>query len=69
MAAEANHRIANNLSMIVAMARLRASVVSKYPRMMRGSEVCLILEEFAGCLDTLAERHAQVVSQLFFAVP
>jgi len=55
--------------MIVAMARLRASVVSKYPRMMRGSEVCLILEEFAGCLDTLAERHAQVVSQLFFAVP
>jgi two-component sensor histidine kinase len=58
MAAEANHRIANNLSMMVAMARLRASVVSKNPCMMRGSEVRLILEEFARRLDTLAERHA-----------
>jgi hypothetical protein len=44
--------------MMVAMARLRASVVSKNPCMMRGSEVRLILEEFARRLDTLAERHA-----------
>ncbi|SRR6266566_2366160 len=57
VAAEANHRIAHNLSMIVAMARLRASVVSKNPRMMRGSEVRSILEEFAGRLDTLARLN------------
>jgi two-component sensor histidine kinase len=53
MAAEPSHRIANNLSMIAAVARLRAASVSKNP-MMKGHEVRLILEEFAGRLDAVA---------------
>jgi two-component sensor histidine kinase len=55
--AEANHRIANNLSMIASLIRMRGSSVGKDARRMRGDEVRLILEEFGGRLDTVARLH------------
>ena len=39
MTAEANHRIANNLSQIAGLARLHASSIRKKPRVMNGDEV------------------------------
>jgi two-component sensor histidine kinase len=57
VAAEANRRIAKNLSLIAGLARLRASSIPKNPRMMQGDEVRLILEKFGGRLDKVARLH------------
>jgi two-component sensor histidine kinase len=56
-AAEANHRIANNLSIISGLVRMRASAVCKDPRMRGGDEVRLILEEIGSRLNAVAELH------------
>jgi two-component sensor histidine kinase len=62
-AAEANHRIANNLSMIASLIRMRGSSVGKDARRMRGDEVRLILEELGGRLDTVAGLHRLLASR------
>jgi two-component sensor histidine kinase len=56
-AAEANHRLANNLSVITALVRMHGSRICRNPRMMSGDEVRLILEELGGRLDTVARLH------------
>jgi two-component sensor histidine kinase len=56
-AAEANHRIANNLSVIAALVRMHGATICKNPRMMSGEEVRLILQELGGRLDTVARLH------------
>ncbi len=61
-AAEANHRIANNLSMIASLIRMRGASVCKDTRRMSGDQVRLILEEFGGRLDTVALLHRLLAS-------
>lgn len=61
-AAEANHRIANNLAMIASLMRMRGSSVRKDARRMSGDEVRRILEEFGGRLDTVARLHRLLAS-------
>jgi two-component sensor histidine kinase len=57
VAAEANHRIANNLSIISGLVRMHGSTICKQPRMMSGPEVGLILEEVSARLDGVARLH------------
>jgi two-component sensor histidine kinase len=61
-AAEANHRISNNLAMIASLLRMRGSSVRKETRGMSGDEVRRILEEFGGRLDTVARLHRLLAS-------
>jgi two-component sensor histidine kinase len=56
-AAEANHRIANNLSLIAGLARTHGSRLCRNPRMMSGVEVRLILDELGRRLETVARLH------------
>ena len=62
VAAEANDRIGNNLSLIAGLARQSASSIRKESRMMNGDEVGIILEEFGGRLDTVARLHRLLAS-------
>jgi two-component sensor histidine kinase len=55
--AEANHRIANNLSIISGWVRIHGAAICKEPRMMSGDDVRLILEEVGGRLDAVARLH------------
>jgi two-component sensor histidine kinase len=57
LAAEANHRIGNNLSLIAALVRMQGSRICKNPRVMSADEVGLILEELGGRLDTVGRLH------------
>src|SRR5271157_3027085 len=57
VAAEANHRIGSNLSLIAGLAQQYASGIREESRMMNGNEVGTILEEFGGRLDTVARLH------------
>ena len=57
MVAEANHRIANNLSIISGLVRIHGAAICKEPRMMSGDDVRLILEEVGGRLDAVARLH------------
>jgi two-component sensor histidine kinase len=60
-AGEANHRIANNLSILASLIRMRASSIGSVCRM-SGDEVRLILEEFGGRLDMVARLHRLLAS-------
>jgi two-component sensor histidine kinase len=62
VAAEANHRIGNNLSLIAGLARQYASSIRKESRMMKSDEVGIILEEFGGRLDAVARLHRLLAS-------
>ena len=55
--AEANHRIANNLSIISGLVRIHGAAICKEPRMMSGDDVRLILEEVGSRLDAVARLH------------
>ena len=61
-AAEANHRIANNLSLIASLVRIHGSSICKNPSRMSGGEVRLILEEFGGRIETVARLHRLLAS-------
>jgi two-component sensor histidine kinase len=54
---EANHRIANSLSVLVGLVKLRESSLRKSVRSMSREEVLLILKEFSGRLETVARLH------------
>jgi two-component sensor histidine kinase len=56
-AMEANHRIANNLSVITGLVRMRTSSICKEPGMKSGDEVRRILEEISSRLDAVARLH------------
>jgi two-component sensor histidine kinase len=56
-AMEANHRIANNLSVITGLVRMRTSSMCKEPGMKSGDEVRQILEEISSRLDAVARLH------------
>jgi two-component sensor histidine kinase len=56
-AAEANHRIANNLSLVSGLVRMHGLAIGKEPRMMSAHEVRLILEEVGCRLEGVARLH------------
>jgi two-component sensor histidine kinase len=60
---EANHRIANNLSVVAALMQLRGARLGKSTRTMSGEEVRLILEEFGSRLDTIARLHRMLTGE------
>ena len=62
MAAEANHRIANSLSLIAGLMRLQASSLSQNPRPRSAHEVRLILEECSGRIAAVAGLHRLLAS-------
>jgi two-component sensor histidine kinase len=57
LADEANHRIANHLAMLAAMMRLHGKGIGEMHKALRAEEVRLILEEFAGRLETVGKSH------------
>jgi two-component sensor histidine kinase len=55
--AEANHRIANSLSLVVGMVRMQAVSVKKNPVPMTNAEVRLLLDGVAARINTIAQLH------------
>lgn len=54
---EADHRIANNLGLIISLLRLRARAVSQQPGPMDRAEVGSILEDIAARVETVAQLN------------
>jgi len=54
---EANHRIANNLSIISGLVRKRCAALRTEPRVMSAHEVGLILDEVGSRLEGVARLH------------
>jgi two-component sensor histidine kinase len=61
--AMANHRIANNLSMIAGLVRMQGSSIGESPRPMAVAEVRFMLEELGGRLETVARLHRLLASR------
>jgi two-component sensor histidine kinase len=61
---EADHRIANNLGMIVSLLRLRARSVAQQSGTMDRAEVSLLLNDVAARVDTVARLH-RMLSQSY----
>jgi two-component sensor histidine kinase len=55
--AEANHRIANSLSLVVGMVRTQAASVKKNPVPMTNAEVRMLLDGVAARINTIAQLH------------
>lgn len=56
-AAAANHRVANNLSMVAGLVRMQASSIGDKAGTMEGDEVRMVLEGLGGRVDTIARLH------------
>ncbi len=54
---EANHRIANNLSLVAGLVRLQASSLAKAGQTMSASEVCGLLTEVGNRIETVGQLH------------
>lgn len=54
---EADHRIANNLSLIISLLRLRSRTVAQGRGKMDRAEVGLLLEDIAARVETVAKLH------------
>ena len=57
LVAEANHRIANSLTLLVSMVRMQAASVRKGPGPMSPAEVRLLLEGIAARINTIGQLH------------
>jgi two-component sensor histidine kinase len=55
--AEANHRIANSLTLLVGMVRMQAVSVKKNPVPMTNAEVRMMLDSVAARINTIAQLH------------
>ena len=55
--AEANHRIANSLTLLVGMVRLQAVSVKKNPAPLSNAEVRMLLEGIAARIGTIGQLH------------
>lgn len=55
--AEANHRIANSLTLLVSMVRMQAAQVRNHAMPMPGAEVRLMLEGIAARISTIGQLH------------
>jgi two-component sensor histidine kinase len=54
---EINHRVANNLAMVVALVRLHRTRLAREGRSMTAAEASLFLEEVAARIETVARLH------------
>jgi len=54
---ESNHRIANNLTLIAGLLRLQAADVAKAGRALSAQDVCVLLEEVGGRIETVGRLH------------
>lgn len=57
---EANHRIANHLSMIVGMVQIQASALSKGPDVLSRTDVHNILQDVAGKILSVSHLHRKL---------
>ena len=57
LVAEANHRIANSLTLLVSMVRMQATQVCSHPGPFSTSDVRLMLEGIAARINTLSQLH------------
>jgi two-component sensor histidine kinase len=57
LVAEANHRIANSLTLLVSMARMQASAAARRADAFSGAEVRLMLEGVAARIGTIGQLH------------
>jgi two-component sensor histidine kinase len=57
LVAEANHRIANSLTLLVSMVRMQAASVRRNPGPMPAAEVRLLLEGVAARINTIGQLH------------
>ena len=62
LAAEANHRVANSLSVIAGLLRMQAASISSARRNLPSEEVRLLLEEFGARLDAVSRLHRLLAS-------
>src|SRR5690349_14082082 len=54
---EANHRIANSLTLLVSMVRMQASAVKKKQATLTHDEVRLLLDGIAARINTISQLH------------
>lgn len=57
LVAEANHRIANSLTLLVSMVRMQARAVKKNPEPMSSADVRLLLDGVAARINTISQLH------------
>jgi two-component sensor histidine kinase len=57
LVAEANHRIANSLTLLVSMVRMQAASVRRQEQPMSPAEVRLLLEGIAARINTIGQLH------------
>ncbi len=55
--AESSHRIANNLTLIAGLLHLRGREIARAERPLNAEEVCLVLDEAAGRIETAGRLH------------
>lgn len=61
---EADHRIANNLTLIIGLVHMRARSVAERGGVMDADEVCLLLEDIVSRVETVARLH-RMLSQSY----
>jgi two-component sensor histidine kinase len=61
---EADHRIANNLGLIIGLLRMRARAVAQHPGNIAPDEVGALLEDIAARVETVARLH-RMLSQSY----
>ena len=57
LVAEANHRIANSLTLLVSMVRMQASAAARRSEVLTAAEVRLMLEGVAARISTIGQLH------------
>jgi two-component sensor histidine kinase len=57
MVAEANHRIANSLTLLVSMVRMQSVAVKKKQELMTSADVRLMLDGIAARINTISQLH------------
>jgi hypothetical protein len=60
---EANHRIANHLSILAGLLRMESASISKQREVLSAEEIRFVLEEVGSRLETVAEVHRLLAPQ------
>ena len=68
-AAEANHRIANNLSLVAGMVRMHARNISRAAEALDNDQVCALLDEIGSRIDGIARLHAMLAAGTAWSAP
>ena len=62
--AEADHRIANNLTGLSGAIRLQRNVISKNGKSLTAAQVCLLLDDISARIEVTAKQHALVFYEM-----